>query len=172
MNHKINIRAGSVADSARANQLYTLAKDSLKAAGIDQWQGIYPNGDDFIQDVHDNRAIVMEQDGSTVGIAAVYIGHEPTYDKISDGQWLTNHQTYGIIHRIAVDPCARNAGIASAVMAYLQGLCLQAGICSMRCDTHRDNKAMQHTLEKNGYQKCGIIIVEDGTERLAYEKLL
>lgn len=172
MNLKIEIRSGRSADKERADQLYTLAKSNLKAAGVDQWQGIYPNGDDFIQDVTDNRAIVMEQDGTVVGVAAAYIGHEPTYEKISGGQWLTNHETYGMIHRIAVDPCARNAGLASLVISHLQKLCLQNGICSMRCDTHRDNKIMQHTLEKNGYQKCGTIIVEDGTERLAYEKLI
>ena len=172
MNHTIKIRAGRCADKERADRLYTLARTSLKTAGIDQWQGIYPNGDDFIQDVNDNRAIVMEQDGAVAGVAAAYIGHEPTYDKIFGGQWLTSSQTYGIIHRIAVNPCARNAGLASTVIAHLQKQCLQAGICSMRCDTHRDNKAMQHTLEKNGYKKCGIIIVEDGSERFAYEKLI
>ncbi len=172
MNHTQTIRAGSAADRERADTLYALAKMSLKSAGIDQWQGIYPNGDDFMLDVRENRAIVMEQDGVVCGIAAAYIGHEPTYDRILDGQWLTDYQVYGIIHRIAVDPCARNAGIASSIVAYLQGLCRKDSIRSMRCDTHPDNKIMQHTLEKNGYQKCGIIIVEDGTERFAYEKIL
>ena len=36
---------------------------------------------------------------------------------------------------------------------------------------HADNKIMQHLLEKNGFARCGIIHVEDGTSRVAYQKL-
>ena len=42
---------------------------------------------------------------------------------------------------------------------------------SLRADTHADNKIMQHLLEKNGFTKCGIIHVEDGTPRIAYQKM-
>jgi len=28
---------------------------------------------------------------------------------------------------------------------------------------------MQHVIEKNGFKKCGIIYVKDGSERIAYE---
>lgn len=30
---------------------------------------------------------------------------------------------------------------------------------------------MQHILEKNGFARCGIIHVADGTPRIAYQKL-
>ena len=30
---------------------------------------------------------------------------------------------------------------------------------------------MQHLLEKNGFTRCGIIHVADGTPRIAYQKL-
>ena len=30
---------------------------------------------------------------------------------------------------------------------------------------------MQHLIEKNGFQRCGIIYVEDGSPRIAYEKI-
>lgn len=30
---------------------------------------------------------------------------------------------------------------------------------------------MQHLICKNGFQKCGIIYVEDGSPRIAYEKI-
>ena len=41
----------------------------------------------------------------------------------------------------------------------------------LRIDTHEDNLVMQHVLEKNGFTKCGIIYLESGDPRLAYEKL-
>ncbi len=172
MSDKPIIRNAAPADSEHAQRLYDLARHSLNASGIDQWQGIYPNADDFLADVDARHAVVIEYHGSVIGVAAAYIGHEPTYDSISSGKWLTDHTVYGIIHRIAVDPASRNSGAATAVVAYLHALCIQQGVTSMRCDTHPDNLIMQHTLEKNGYRKCGIILVEDGSERFAYEKLL
>ena len=39
-------------------------------------------------------------------------------------------------------------------------------------DTHKDNLIMQKFLSKNGFDRCGIIYVEDGTERIAYQKLV
>jgi RimJ/RimL family protein N-acetyltransferase len=47
-----------------------------------------------------------------------------------------------------------------------------AQIPNIRIDTHRDNAIMQHLLEKNGFVKCGIIYVEDGSPRIAYQKRL
>ena len=40
---------------------------------------------------------------------------------------------------------------------------------NVRVDTHRDNKVMQHILTKYGFQRCGIIYVKNGTERIAYQ---
>ena len=37
--------------------------------------------------------------------------------------------------------------------------------------THADNKIMQHLLEKNGFTRCGVIHVRDGSPRFAYQKL-
>lgn len=44
-------------------------------------------------------------------------------------------------------------------------------LAEVRADTHRDNVIMQHILEKNGFIKCGTIVVEDGTPRIAYPKV-
>ena len=41
----------------------------------------------------------------------------------------------------------------------------------LRADTHEDNKIMQKVVLKNGFQETGIIYVEDGTPRIAYEKV-
>ena len=41
----------------------------------------------------------------------------------------------------------------------------------MRADTHADNKVMQHLLESEGFTRCGIIHVADGTPRIAYQRM-
>ena len=41
----------------------------------------------------------------------------------------------------------------------------------LRIDTHTDNKVMQNLLKNLGFEKCGIIYVEqDNFPRFAYEK--
>lgn len=51
-------------------------------------------------------------------------------------------------------------------------MCRGKEIKSIRIDTHQDNKSMQRLILKNNFEYCGIIYVEDGSERLAYEKVL
>ena len=60
----------------------------------------------------------------------------------------------------------RHPGVAAAVITWCLEHCE-----SLRADTHADNKIMQHLLEENGFTKCGIIHVEDGTPRIAYQKM-
>ena len=86
---------------------------------------------------------------------------EPTYDRIN-GAWLTG-EPYGVIHRIASYP--EDHGIFAAIIDFAA-----ARYAHLRIDTHRDNRIMQHLIEKHGFTYCGIIWLEDGTERLAYER--
>ena len=48
---------------------------------------------------------------------------------------------------------------------------LQPQIMLRILDTHEANGPMRHKLEKNGFTYCGIIYVEDGTPRRAYQKV-
>ena len=36
---------------------------------------------------------------------------------------------------------------------------------------HRDNRPMQKALHKFGFRQCGIVYMEDGTERVAFDFL-
>ena len=98
-------------------------------------------------------------------IAAVFhyrLGEDATYRVIEDGNWL-NDRPYGVVHRIA------SAGIAKGAASYcLEWALEQSG--NLRIDTHRNNAVMQSLLKKLGFTYCGIIHVEDGSERLAYQK--
>jgi RimJ/RimL family protein N-acetyltransferase len=49
--------------------------------------------------------------------------------------------------------------------------CRKKGVSLLRIDTHEDNKRMQHILAKNGFVYCGIVL-QNGSDRLAYEKKL
>ena len=58
------------------------------------------------------------------------------------------------------------------VLDKVEEMCKNMGINSIRIDTHEENLPMQNLLKKNNYEYCGIIYLEDKSERLAFEKIL
>ena len=190
------IRPATPADIPALRPVFEAAKGIMRADGNhDQWSAPgFPDDSLLLRDIargggfviesferwpvgagHDEGKTVMPDidslvmPGLTGHLAAPHIvayfallpSPEPTYDYI-DGAWLTD-EPYGVIHRMASYPDAH--GIFSAVIDYAA-----SRFAHLRIDTHRDNRIMQHLIEKHGFTYCGIIWLEDGTERLAYER--
>ncbi|HHV71782.1 MAG TPA: GNAT family N-acetyltransferase [Clostridia bacterium] len=147
------------------------AQDYFKEEGIDQWQNNYPNSEIIKGDVEKGYGYVLVEEGEIIGTVAVSFDGEKTYAKIYDGKWISNFD-YAVIHRMAVDSNFKGQGLASIIIKNIEKMCLIRDIHSMRIDTHEDNRAMQRLLEKNGFQCCGIIYLEDNSKRLAFEKLI
>ena len=150
--------------------LYDLARQALKDAGVDQWQGGAPNRSTAQQDMENGVGYVLTDGGQIIATACLAFGHEPTYDEI-DGDWGYQGE-YGFIHRVAVDPDAKGKGAAGLFFQELIRQAQARGVGAVRGDTHQDNKPMQRVMAKNGLTYRGVIRVEDGTQRLAYERCL
>ena len=99
-----------------------------------------------------------------VGYFAFLHSPEPTYARIENGAWLDDRLPYHVIHRIASYPEVH--GVFDTMLRWAGE---REG--NLRIDTHRDNRIMQHLLEKHGFQFCGIIYLASGDERLAYQRL-
>lgn len=168
----MEIRKTEEGDLPQIFRIFEEARASLRGLGIDQWQDGYPRERDIRRDMENGVSRVVTENGRVIATAAVYVGHEPAYDGIYDGKWRTESQIYGIVHRIAVSSEARGKNVAGALFDYCAGLAVREGVRSLRCDTHRGNTVMRHTLEKNGYALCGTVRLLSGAERVAYEKLL
>lgn len=166
------IRKTTPADLPAIAALYDQARAAMKAAGIDQWQDGYPNGDSARQDMEDGTGYLLEEGGEVLATACLAFGHEPTYDSIEQGAWADLTQPYGYLHRVAVSPAAKGKGCAGLFFAELKRQAQAQGVKGIRGDTHRDNQPMQRVMEKSGLAYRGVIHVEDGTERLAYEIVL
>ena len=61
-------------------------------------------------------------------------------------------------------------GTLHGVLGMIVAFCSRK-ISHLRIDTHEDNKVMQRAISKNGFQKRGIIYIEDGSPRIAYERV-
>lgn len=159
----ITIRPARVEDIAAADEIYKAAREfMIKAGNPTQWSGTYPEGYDVACGIKDGTSYVAEEDGEIVATFYFKLGTDKIYDKIYEGAWK-NSDEYGIIHRIAVKYHGR--GIATRCYKECFDICR-----NLRIDTHRDNLPMQRSLEKCGFEYCGIIYLENGDERLAYQK--
>lgn len=163
---KVLIRPVGLEDLPLVMEIYDYARAFMRANGnVTQWVNGYPSEELIRQEIQDGHSFVCtDGDGEIVGTFCFILGDDPTYRQIYDGAWL-NDEPYGVIHRMGTN--GKRKGIAEA--------CLDWSFQhsdNIRVDTHRDNLVMQHILEKNGFKRCGIIYVRDGTERIAYQKIV
>ncbi len=149
------------------------ARARIGGLGIDQWQDGYPNREILSEDIRRGCSYVAkDDDGSLCGTCAIIEDGEPLYDRIYDGQWLSEGRSYVAVHRVAVSGAKLRRGVAGSMMRFAEQMARQRGMKSVRIDTHKGNLPMRTMLEKNGYVHCGTIYLETGEPRVAYEKLL
>ncbi|MEY8441504.1 GNAT family N-acetyltransferase [Lactobacillaceae bacterium 24-114] len=132
-------------------------QNQLAERGIDQWQGDYPNVEHIKEDIQHGWAYLVESDDSqTVGALAIVDAPDHSYDEL-DGKWLLDTDKYKVIHRVAIHSKHAGKGYASrlfeSVIDYIKDN--RPEVESLRIDTHKDNKIMQHLITKNGFTKVG-----------------
>lgn len=159
----MNIRPARTEELSRIEEIYASARAFMREQGNpNQWRTQYPSLELLSADIAEKRLYVCEEEGELLGAFYFALGEDPTYRVIEDGAWLSD-KPYGVIHRIAV--AARGRGVASFCFSHCFSLCP-----NIRIDTHCDNLPMQRALEKNGFHRCGIIHLENGDARIAYQK--
>ena len=152
-----------MSDLPRILEIYDAARQYMVQSGNPtQWGDGYPKRELLEQDISQGKSYVIEGEDGVVHAVFFYApGPDPTYAVIEEGAWL-NDKPYGVIHRIAGD--GRVRGVLAAAVAFCRKICPQ-----VRIDTHFDNHVMQSALAKQGFQKCGIIYLENGDPRIAYQ---
>lgn len=147
------------------------AQDYFKEQGINQWQDNYPSFEIVKNDIKNKNGYVLLKDNNIVGTVVVSFDGEKNYKYIYSGKWVSN-DVFAVIHRIAIDSKSKGLGLSSIIIKSIEKLCLNKGVHSIKIDTHKENISMQKMLHKNGFLYCGIIYLEDKSERVAFEKIL
>lgn len=159
----MEIRKAAKDDRNRILELYTMARAFMRENGNpDQWGYSYPPEELVLQDITEGKSYVCVEEETVLAVFFYEQGIEPDYLEIYDGEWL-NEEAYSVVHRIAA-PTGRK-GVASFCIRW----CCENSPGNVRIDTHRDNIPMQNMLQKNGFVRCGIIYIKDGSERIAYQ---
>lgn len=160
------IREATAADLDGIMPVLDAAKGIMRSDGnMNQWSDGYPSREAILADIHRNGGFVVEDSGRVTGYFAFLPSPEPTYSYIEGGEWIDDVLPYHVIHRIASYPDAH--GVFSDMIDF----CFDRDP-NIRIDTHRDNSIMRHNIAKHGFIYCGIIYLESGDERLAYQKIL
>lgn len=157
-----HIRKAASADLERILEIYAYARAFMARTGNPtQWAGGHPARPVLEADIKEGNLYVVTRENEIHGVFAFIPGEDPTYCYI-EGQWHSE-KNYAAIHRVAGDG---SGGIFSAILGYCGTQCDY-----LRIDTHRDNKVMQHVLEKYGFTACGIIYLQNGDPRIAYDRV-
>ena len=167
----MKFRKTIIEDIKNVMQIIDDAKEYFRKNGIDQWQNGYPNSDVIYGDIKNNSSYVLESENRILATAMVSFEEDKSYKNIYHGKWL-NSGDYAVIHRIAVNEKYKGNGIASDIIKEVENLCKENKVNSIKIDTHKDNISMQKLLEKNDFKYCGIIYLEDGSQRIAFEKII
>lgn len=149
---------------SRILEIYDIAKAYMRESGNpNQWNGAYPDPELLREDIRKQRLYVIKKDGRIHGVFMLLLEEEPTYSFMEDGSWREGETPYGTIHRLAGDGEVK--GLFAKCVAFCEGK-----VMYLRADTHFDNHTMQHLLEKNGFERRGIIYLKNGDSRIAYQK--
>ena len=160
---KYTVRPAKPSDLERIEEIYAYARVFMaKNGNPNQWGKTNPPTAQLRKDIAEEKLFVITDGEGIHGVFFFWIGEDPTYHRLDGGVWRSD-KPYGTIHRIAGDG---SGGILKTAVTYAEGI-----IGHLRIDTHEDNHVMQGAVKKLGFQRRGIIYLNDGSPRIAYDFL-
>ena len=158
----LEVRKATDADFDRIMEIYAIARAfMIRNGNPTQWEDGYPQRDLVREDLRKGICRVICEGDILHGVFALFEGDDPWYHRIEDGQWL-NDEPYVAIHRIASD--GQTHGVFRCAAEHCKALC-----DNVRIDTHENNHAMRHLIEKNGFVHCGTVFVVGNSPRIAFQ---
>lgn len=142
----------------------------MRAAGNLQWNDDYPNAEVFLRDIGRGQLWIAEVDAVIAGVTAMTTDEEPDYIQ---ADWDTMQPAL-VIHRLAVDPTFRGAGVARALLFKAEEVAISQNLFVVRADTNNENQAAQRLFPSLGYRFAGEISlrIRPGQRFFCYEKQL
>ena len=153
------IRLAQINDLDEIMCMISEGRKHIQTYNIPQWINGYPSVDTITQDINNNRGYVLIDNDEIIGYFVV-LKHDPCYELI-DGKWIDDSE-YVAIHRTVTKYF--NKGLGSKMFDEIKKY-----YDHIRVDTHEGNISMNKCLLKNNFKYCGVIHLEDGSPRNAYE---
>lgn len=148
-------------------EIFESARRYMVASGNPtQWGTSSPRPESVAEDIRRGESYVVTCEGRPVATFALVSAPDPHYSVITDGPgWEDCEGPYMTLHRVASD------GTVSGLM---QRIIAWAATWSdhLRIDTHADNATMLRHIERAGFRFCGIVLMDDGSPRRAFQRIV
>lgn len=138
--------------------LFRIAAEEMERRGLRQWHwGDYPNADVLQEDIARERMYVCCDGGALLSAIVAQPEDEPAYAAVP---WLFGIKP-GVLHRLAVRPQARGAGLGRASLVHGMAMLREKGCDSVRMDTCVDNLAAQQIFASLNLRFAGDFLLFD-----------
>ncbi|MBR1890002.1 MAG: dephospho-CoA kinase [Alloprevotella sp.] len=163
---KTSIRQSTESDLPQMMHIFAEARTIMRSSGnLKQWINNYPSVELVREDISKGYSFVVERHNEIIASFVFMPGPDSTYTHIYNGAWKDDTTPYWVLHRIGKRTGPR--GVFDDILRFCNNRS-----DNLRIDTHRDNKIMQKLLLRNDFQYCGIIYLNNGDERLAYQRIV
>lgn len=158
----MHIRRATTDDLDAIMEIIGNARAYMRAHGnAEQWPEGHPSRALFEADIAAGNSYIVEDEDGILGTFAFVPGPDPTYLEIEDGSWHSD-APYFAVHRVA--SAGKKGGFTRAAFSFAA-----QHASYLRCDTHASNLPMQNALTRFGFEYCGVIHLEDGSPRVAFD---
>ncbi|WP_125151958.1 GNAT family N-acetyltransferase [Clostridium rectalis] len=158
------------ADIKQLDNIMILIKDAVEDMmlnGIEQWDHIYPNVEVIKKDIEDGSLYIYVEEDIIKGIIVLNKTQDIEYEDLI---WQVKDR-FAVIHRLCVNPKYQGAGIAKALIKYVEKRAKDNKFKSIRLDAFIKNTKACSMYEKRGFKKVGTIRLRKG-EFYCFEKKL
>lgn len=116
-----------------------------------QWDEKYPQEKDFIGDINNGDLFVSTRDEKIVGFICINRNEPTEYTALN---WSRREEAL-VVHRMAVDPDSRKAGVGFELVAFADELAIKSKVRYLKTDTYSLNTNAQRLFQKLGYLFVG-----------------
>lgn len=164
----ISFRRARQSDLNDVFQVVTDAIEEMERNNIFQWDEFYPDRAILKEDVLKNQ-LYLGTAGSD--IASVYVLNSECDEEYENGAWQYPNASFGVIHRLCVNPKFQNKGIGRLTVEHIEQELKAEGIESIRLDAFTLNPFALKMYDKLGFEKVGTADWRKGRFWLMEKKL-
>lgn len=169
MKDDLTLRKASPAD---ADALLALVREcvvAMRAAGIDQWDEVYPDAAVIARDTDAGTLDVLcDSNGALVACITIDEQLDPLWQPMD---WSAGSEPASAVHRLMVHPSQQGKGLARFLMVHAETVARERGSRSIRLDSFLQNPAAMALYPRLGYRYTGTATMRKGPFA-TFEKLL
>ena len=164
----ISFRKAKESDLNDVFQVVTDAIAEMNRNNIFQWDEFYPDRELLKEDISKNQLFLGRADGE---IASIYVLNSECEEEYEDGEWQYPDASFGVIHRLCVNPKLQNKGVGRMTVEHIEEALKAEGIEAIRIDAFTLNPFALKMYDKLGFSKVGTVDWRKGRFWLMEKKL-